>query len=168
MENEIPRQHVEYPYKFYYASNEGSDQLAKRIPTESKKTETGGADDGLKCLELELIKRDKANSAAVDMSPCKKPKSSKKKKTEDKKPDPVGFDSMVSGDAYANTNETFLEHMKEKEKEKEDHKDPTKLAGREQGFSDEFWHGVKKLREEELEIQRKQLVLEKEKLRLQQ
>jgi hypothetical protein len=111
------------------------------------------------------------------MSPCKKPKSSKKKKTEDKKPDPVGFDSMVSGkfffvirlgDAYANTNETFLEHMKEKEKEKEDHKDPTKLAGREQGFSDEFWHGVKKLREEELEIQRKQLVLEKEKLRLQQ
>jgi hypothetical protein len=58
--------------------------------------------------------------------------------------------------------------MKEKEKEKEDHKDPTKLAGREQGFSDEFWNGVKKLREEELEIQRKQLVLEREKLRLQQ
>ncbi len=61
-----------------------------------------------------------------------------------------------------------MEHMKEKEKEKESHKDLTNLAGREQGFSDEFWNGVKKLRDEELEIQRKQLVLEREKLRLQQ
>jgi hypothetical protein len=38
LENEIPRDHVEYPYKYYYASSDLADQQAKRIPTESKKT----------------------------------------------------------------------------------------------------------------------------------
>jgi hypothetical protein len=48
------------------------------------------------------MKRDLANSAAVDMSPCKKPKSPKKKKTADKTPDPVLFDSMVLGIFFYN------------------------------------------------------------------
>jgi hypothetical protein len=38
LENEIPRDNVEYPYKYYYASNDPADQRAKRITTESKKT----------------------------------------------------------------------------------------------------------------------------------
>jgi hypothetical protein len=48
------------------------------------------------------MKRDQANSAAVDMSPFKKPKSPTKKKTADKTPDPVLFDSMVSGIFFYN------------------------------------------------------------------
>jgi hypothetical protein len=64
--------------------------------------ESAVVDDGLKSLQQELMKRDEANSAAVDMSPCKKPKSPRKKNTADKTPDPVLFDSMVSGIFFYN------------------------------------------------------------------